>query len=75
MTVVSLRTIDLLARLRLSTGARVVAAPDELWELLELCGLREALQANNPARSSTSRPSSAPAITTFPALDQERRVR
>jgi hypothetical protein len=27
----------------LKTGARLVRAPRELWELLELCGLREAL--------------------------------
>ena len=38
-----LRTVDLLARLRLATGARVVSAPRELWELIDLCGLREAL--------------------------------
>ena len=36
-----LRLVDLLARLRLATGARVVRAPRELWELLELCGLVE----------------------------------
>ena len=36
-----LRLVDLLARLRLATGARVVCAPRELWELLELCGLVE----------------------------------
>jgi hypothetical protein len=40
---VDLRTVDLLARLRLHSGARVVRAPRELWELLELCGLRETL--------------------------------
>jgi len=40
---VDLRTVDLLARLRLASGARVVRAPHELWELLELCGLRDAL--------------------------------
>ena len=38
-----LRTVDLLARLRLATGARVVHAPGELWELIDLCGLREAV--------------------------------
>jgi len=38
---VDLRAVDLLARLRLRTGVRVVQAPGELWELLELCGLRE----------------------------------
>ena len=38
-----LRTVDLLARLRLATGARVVQAPGQLWELLDLCGLREAV--------------------------------
>jgi hypothetical protein len=36
-----LRIVDLLARLRLTTGARVVRAPRELWELLDLCGLVE----------------------------------
>jgi len=40
---VDLRTVDLLARLRLATGARVVRAPPDLWELLDLCGLREAV--------------------------------
>jgi hypothetical protein len=39
-----LRSIDLLARLRLATGARVVVAPRELWELIDLCGLRDALR-------------------------------
>jgi hypothetical protein len=36
-----LRIVDLLARLRLATGARVVRAPRELWELLDLSGLVE----------------------------------
>jgi hypothetical protein len=40
---VDLRVVALLARLRLATGARIVRAPRELWQLLELCGLREAL--------------------------------
>ena len=35
--------VDLLARLRLRTGARLSRAPRELWDLLELCGLREAV--------------------------------
>jgi hypothetical protein len=35
--------VDALARLRLGTGARVVRAPRELWELLDLCGLVEVL--------------------------------
>jgi hypothetical protein len=35
--------VDFLARLRLRTGARLVRAPRELWDLLELCGLREAV--------------------------------
>jgi hypothetical protein len=43
MTTFDLRAVDFLARLRLRTGARVVRAPRELWELLELCGLREAV--------------------------------
>ena len=38
-----LRTVDLLARLRLAAGARGVHAPGELWELIDLCGLREPL--------------------------------
>jgi len=38
-----LRTVDLLARFRLATGARVVRAPRELWELIDLCGLLETL--------------------------------
>ena len=33
--------MDVLARLRLRTGARLVRAPRELWELLDLCGLVE----------------------------------
>jgi len=41
--VVDLGTVDALARLRLATGACIVRAPRELWELLDLCGLREAL--------------------------------
>jgi hypothetical protein len=41
MTTPDLRTVDFLARLRLRTGARLVRAPRELWDLLELCGLRE----------------------------------
>jgi hypothetical protein len=40
---VDLHTVDLLARLRLSTGARIVHAPRELWELIDLCGLCEVL--------------------------------
>jgi hypothetical protein len=43
MTTFDLRTVDFLARLRLRTGARLVRAPRELWELLDLCGLREAV--------------------------------
>jgi hypothetical protein len=43
MTTLDLRTVDLLARLRLRTGARLLRAPLELWELLDLCGLREVL--------------------------------
>ena len=43
MTAFDLRAVDLLARLRLRTGARLVRAPREVWELLELCGLREAV--------------------------------
>ncbi len=38
-----LRLVDLLARLRLLTGARLVSAPREAWDLIELCGLAEAL--------------------------------
>jgi hypothetical protein len=41
MTTLDLRTVDFLARLRLRTGARLVRAPRELWELVDLCGLRE----------------------------------
>ena len=41
ITTFDLRTVDFLARLRLRTGARLVRAPRELWELLDLCGLRE----------------------------------
>ena len=39
--VVDLGTVDALARLRLATGACIVRAPRELWELLDLCGLLE----------------------------------
>ena len=42
----NLATVDLLARVRLATGARIVSAPDELWDLLDLCGLREVLAVN-----------------------------
>ena len=41
ITAFDLRTVDFLARLRLRTGARLVRAPRELWELLDLCGLGE----------------------------------
>ena len=41
ITAFDLRTVDFLARLRLRTGARLVRAPRELWELLDLCGLVE----------------------------------
>jgi hypothetical protein len=41
MTTLDLGTVDFLARLRLRTGARLVRAPRELWELLDLCGLVE----------------------------------
>jgi hypothetical protein len=41
---VDLRTVDFLARLRLGTGARLVRAPRELWELLDLCGLVEVVR-------------------------------
>ena len=41
ITTFDLRTVDFLARLRLRTGARLVRAPRELWELLDLCGLVE----------------------------------
>jgi hypothetical protein len=61
---VDLRTVDLLARLRLHSGARVVRAPRELWELLELCGLREAVagpevtaaEPPSPGRKSGGKP-------------------
>jgi hypothetical protein len=43
MITFDLRTVDFLARLRLRTGARLVRAPRELWELLDLCGLVEVL--------------------------------
>jgi hypothetical protein len=43
MTAFDLRTVDFLARLRLRTGARLVRAPRELWELIDLCGLVEVL--------------------------------
>ena len=38
-----LAAVDVLARLRLVAGVRVVRAPPELWELIDFCGLREAL--------------------------------
>jgi hypothetical protein len=46
MSRVLLSRVDLLARLRRSTAVRVVAAPDELWELIDLCGLRDVLAAD-----------------------------
>ena len=33
--------VDFLARLRIRAGARLIRAPRELWELLDLCGLVE----------------------------------
>jgi len=58
-----LRLVDLLARLRLATGARVVRAPRELWELLDLCGLVEvvglevtAAEPPSPGRKSRGQP-------------------
>jgi hypothetical protein len=51
---VDLRVVALLARFRLATGARLVRAPGELWELIELCGLRDAIgqaeQGEQPRR-------------------------
>lgn len=38
-----IRVVDLLARLRLRAGVRVVSAPAEVWELIDLCGLRAAV--------------------------------
>lgn len=40
---VDLRAVDLLARLRLAADVRLVSASAELWSLIDLCGLREAL--------------------------------
>ena len=40
---VDLRAVELLARLRLAADVRVVAASAELWSLIDLCGLRDAL--------------------------------
>ena len=38
-----LRAVDLLARLRLAADVRVVSASAELWALIDLSGLRDAL--------------------------------
>jgi hypothetical protein len=40
---VDLRAVDLLARLRLAADVRVVSASAELWALIDLCGLLDAL--------------------------------
>jgi hypothetical protein len=40
---VDLRAVKLLARLRLAADVRVVSASAELWGLIDLCGLRDAL--------------------------------
>jgi hypothetical protein len=63
MTAFDLRTVDFLARLRLRTGARLVRAPRELWELLDLCGLVEvvglevtAAEPPSPGRKSGGQP-------------------
>jgi hypothetical protein len=40
---VDLAVVDRLARLRLRAGVRVVRASPELWALIDLCGLRDAL--------------------------------
>jgi hypothetical protein len=61
-----LRIVDLLARLRLRTGARVVRAPRDLWDLLELCGLAEAVgqpeQREEPLRVEEERQLDDPAV-------------
>jgi hypothetical protein len=61
-----LRLVDLLARLRLATGARVVRAPRELWELLELCGLVEVVgqpeEREEPLRVEKERQLDDPAM-------------
>jgi hypothetical protein len=55
-----------LARLRLGTGARLIRAPRELWELLDLCGLRdvvgEAEQREQPLRVEEERQLDDPAV-------------
>ena len=62
----NLRLVDFLARLRLTTGARVVRAPRELWELLELCGLAEAVgqpeQREEPRRVEKERELDDPTV-------------
>ena len=66
MTAFDLRTVDFLARLRLRTGARLVRAPRELWELVELCGLREAVgqveEREQPLRVEEERQLDDPAV-------------
>ena len=61
-----LRTVDFLARLRLLTGARLVRAPREVWELLDLCGLvqvvGEAEQREQPLRVEEERQLDDPAV-------------
>jgi hypothetical protein len=61
-----LRLVDLLARLRLATGARLVRAPRELWELLELCGLVEVVgqpeEREEPLRVEKERQLDDPAL-------------
>jgi hypothetical protein len=58
--------VDFLARLRLRTGARLVRAPRELWELLDLCGLCEVVgqaeQREQPLRVEEERQLDDPAV-------------
>ena len=66
ITTVDLRTVDFLARLRLRTGARLVRAPHELWELLDLCGLVEVVgqseEREEPLRIEEERQLDDPAV-------------
>src|SRR5207248_8249290 len=66
ITTVDLRTVDFLARLRLRTGARLVRAPRELWELLDLCGLDEVVgqyaEREQPLRDEEERQLDDPAV-------------
>jgi hypothetical protein len=68
---VSLSHVDKLARLHLSTGVRVVAAPSDLWELIDLCGLRDVLGADAVREPKFGRHAGHGGVVRVPAKQDE----